>query len=229
MKDFIIIVAGGSGTRFGSATPKQFLPLNGRPVLMHTIERFDRACSDRPHFIRVVLPEDHIATWEALCKQHDFTVPHRVVMGGATRFHSVKNALSYCDYPHPDALILIHDGVRPLVSDHLILLARGTAARYGSAVPVVPVTDSVRQLDADGGSHIVDRSTLRAVQTPQCFNLEKLQKAYAQPYNPLFTDDASVYESMYHEPVALFDGDPKNIKITHPADLAVAEMLMQNE
>ena len=124
---------------------------------------------------------------------------------------------------------MIHDGVRPLVAPHLVGTAFLTSLAHGSAVPVVPVTDSVRQLDADGGSHTVDRATLRAVQTPQCFNLEKLQKAYSQPYDPRFTDDASVYESMYHEPVALFEGDPKNIKITHPADLAVAEMLMKNE
>ncbi|MBR4219283.1 MAG: 2-C-methyl-D-erythritol 4-phosphate cytidylyltransferase [Bacteroidales bacterium] len=223
MKTYVIIVAGGSGTRFGGPIPKQFLPLAGRPVLMHTIDAFTGFADE----IIVVLPQAHHATWQQLCQQHDYSVPHRVVTGGDTRFHSVKNALDTITEAHPDALVAVHDGVRPLVSRELIGRVMHAAAQGGGAIPVVPVTDSIRHLDANGGSHPVVRSALRAVQTPQCFHLNALMQAYQFPTTNDVTDDAMQFELLGHS-VALVDGDARNIKITGPADLAIAEMLMNN-
>ena len=230
MKTIAIIVAGGSGTRFGASMPKQFLALMGKPVLMHTIEAFgknrDGSFDDKSHMeIIVTLPEEQMGLWHDLCREHGFTVPHRVVPGGKTRWHSVKNALdSISDFAGVD-VIAVHDGVRPLASDELIDRCLTTARRQGSAIPVVPLNDSVRQMDADGGSRALDRSSLRAVQTPQVFDARLLIEAYRQPYDPTFTDDASVVERHGHD-VTLVDGDPVNLKITRPMDLALAEYLM---
>ncbi len=230
MKTIAIIVAGGSGTRFGASMPKQFLALMGKPVLMHTIEAFgknrDGSFDDKSHMeIIVTLPEEQMGLWHDLCREHGFTVPHRVVPGGKTRWHSVKNALdSISDLAGVD-VIAVHDGVRPLASAQLIDRCLTTARRQGSAIPVVPLNDSVRQMDADGGSRALDRSSLRAVQTPQVFDARLLIEAYRQPYDPTFTDDASVVERHGHD-VTLVDGDPVNLKITRPMDLALAEYLM---
>lgn len=223
MKNHIVIVAGGSGTRFGGPIPKQFMLLSDRPVLMHTISAFANLADD----IVVVLPEAHRSTWATLCQKHAFDVPHRVVAGGESRFHSVKNALDSMADTEADELVAIHDGVRPLVSRRLIEATLQAAAVHGGAIPVVPVTDSIRQLDAHGGNHPVVRSTLRAVQTPQCFHLAALRQAYALPFDETITDDAMTYERL-GKSVVLVDGDPTNIKITDPADLAIAEMLMNH-
>lgn len=225
MKTIAIIVAGGSGTRFGAQLPKQFLDLGGKPILMRTIEVFELALIDSDHDIIVTLPEEQMGLWHDLCREHGFTVPHRVVPGGKTRWHSVKNAIdSISDLAGVD-VIAVHDGVRPLASDELIDRCLTTARRQGSAIPVVSLNDSVRQMDADGGSRALDRSSLRAVQTPQVFDARLLIEAYRQPYDPTFTDDASVVERHGHD-VTLVDGDPVNLKITRPMDLALAEYLM---
>ena len=230
MKTIAIIVAGGSGTRFGASMPKQFLALMGKPILMHTIEAFgknrDGSFDDKSHMeIIVTLPEEQMGLWHDLCREHGFTVPHRVVPGGKTRWHSVKNALdSISDLARVD-VIAVHDGVRPLASAQLIDRCLTIARRQGSAIPVVPLNDSVRQMDADGGSRALDRTSLRAVQTPQVFDARLLIEAYLQPYDPTFTDDASVVERHGHD-VTLVDGDPVNLKITRPMDLALAEYLM---
>ena len=222
MRTIAIIVAGGSGTRFGAELPKQFLELGGRPVLMRTISAFGGGFSD----VIVTLPEGQMALWRELCERYGFAVPHRVVAGGETRWHSVKNALdSIGDISDVD-IIAVHDGVRPLVTAEVISRTVDAARRDGAAIPVVMLNDSVRQVEK-GASHALDRSTLRAVQTPQVFDARVLMAAYGQPFESTFTDDASVVERAGHS-VTLVEGDPQNLKITRPMDLALAEYLLNN-
>ena len=222
-KHTILIVAGGRGTRMGGPQPKQFLELAGRPVLMHTLEAFDRW--DASARLIVVLPEDQIETWKRLCEAHVFGRIHRVVAGGETRFHSVRNGL---DAVASDGLIAVHDGVRPLVAPSVIAACFAAAADGGAAVPVVPVVESVREVDADGGSRPVDRTRLRVVQTPQVFRADVLRAAYRLPYDPRFTDDASVVEAS-GVAVRLVPGNRENIKLTTPMDLLLAEQLMRRK
>ena len=222
-KHTILIVAGGRGTRMGGPQPKQFLELAGRPVLMHTLEAFDRW--DASARLIVVLPEDQIDTWKRLCEAHVFGRIHRVVAGGETRFHSVRNGLGAVA---SDGLIAVHDGVRPLVAPSVIAACFAAAADGGAAVPVVPVVESVREVDADGGSRPVDRTRLRVVQTPQVFRADVLRAAYCLPYDPRFTDDASVVEAS-GVAVRLVPGNRENIKLTTPMDLLLAEQLMRRE
>ena len=224
MKKYAIIVAGGKGSRFGSDIPKQFLALNGKPVLMHTIEKFSNCDA---HII-VALPQAQIEDWNTLCKEHNFTIQHKVVAGGAARFHSVKNALD-CITPAEGDLIAVHDGVRPLVSKDIIEETYRVASEKGAAIPAIEVTDTIRQLCNDNSSSItLLRSSLRAVQTPQTFNAKLLKTAYEAPFSEAFTDDASVIEAQGHS-VTLTQGSPKNIKITHSIDLIIAEELLRNE
>lgn len=222
-KHTILIVAGGRGTRMGGPQPKQFLKLAGRPVLMHTLEAFDRW--DASARLIVVLPEDQIDTWKRLCEAHVFGRIHRVVAGGETRFHSVRNGLGAVA---SNGLIAVHDGVRPLVAPSVIAACFAAAADGGAAVPVVPVVESVREVDADGGSRPVDRTRLRVVQTPQVFRADVLRAAYCLPYDPRFTDDASVVEAS-GVAVRLVPGNRENIKLTTPMDLLLAEQLMRRE
>ena len=217
---YVIIVAGGSGKRMDASIPKQFLLLNDKPVLMHTCETFYRLSHSLS--LIVVLPEEHIATWEALCETYSFKIPHQIVAGGAERFFSVKNALE--TIPHNEGLVAIHDGVRPLVSHKTILTAFDAAMLYGNAIPVIPVIESVREL-SETGNHIIDRSKLQLIQTPQVFKSTLICKAYEQDYSEAFTDDASVLEKM-GEKIVLTKGNPENIKITRPIDLIIAEALM---
>ena len=226
----IIIVAGGSGTRMGGETPKQFLLLAGKPLLMHTITRFREALPAAR--LTVVLPQTYITHWAALCEEHAFEPELTVVAGGKNRFESVKNGLpsvSDCDY------IGVHDGVRPLASVELIGRTLEQAQNFGAAIPVVELTDSLREvifcnecqnLSEVIGSQPVDRNRLRAVQTPQFFRAQMLLTAYGQDFSPSFTDDASVVESAGYT-VTLAEGDPANIKVTTPVDLAVAEALLK--
>ena len=222
-KHTILIVAGGRGTRMGGPQPKQFLELAGRPVLMHTLEAFDRW--DASARLIVVLPEDQIDTWKRLCQAHVFGRIHRVVAGGETRFHSVRNGLGAVA---SNGLIAVHDGVRPLVAPSVIAACFAAAADGGAAVPVVPVVESVREVDADGGSRPVDRTRLRVVQTPQVFRADVLRAAYCLPYDPRFTDDASVVEAS-GVAVRLVLGNRENIKLTTPMDLLLAEQLMRRK
>lgn len=221
---YAIIVAGGQGTRFGSDTPKQFLPLKGMPVLMHTIQKFAK-CNAK---IIVVLPQAQIEMWKTLCDTHAFGTPHSVVSGGNSRFGSVKNALDTIT-PQAGDLVAVHDGVRPLVTQDIIEEAFHTAEACGTAIPTVEVTDTTRQLSSDGtSSKVLFRSSLRAVQTPQTFDASLLKQAYNTPFSDTFTDDASVVEAAGHS-VTLTHGSPQNIKITHPIDLLIAEELLKNE
>lgn len=220
MKKFAIIVAGGSGSRFGSTLPKQFVPLCGMPVLMRTIKAF--ADYDAGIDIIVALPSEHMTLWGDLCSSRGFSVSHRVVEGGASRFESVRNALF--SITETEGLVAVHDGARPLVSRQVIAASFDTAERCGTAIPSVPVTDSIRQLDRNG-SHNVSRESLVAVQTPQTFRVEILKEAYTTAFSPLFTDDASVVE-FRGTPVTLYPGDVNNIKITHPMDINTAEWIL---
>ena len=219
MDRYAILVAGGKGLRMGSDIPKQFLPLRGRPVLMHTIDVFRRTYPDI-HII-LVLPREQQDYWRQLCGQHDYDVELCVADGGETRFHSVHNGLSLI----PDdarGVVGVHDGVRPFVSPETIRRCFVAAEEFGAVVPVVPVVETVRQLLADGSSMTVDRNAYRLVQTPQTFDIQLLKKAYGQPFDPFFTDDASVVEAMGH-PIKLVEGNNENIKLTNPADLKLAE------
>lgn len=227
MKTVVVIVAGGSGTRFGAQLPKQFLELDGKPILMRTVESFDQALAGCDHEILVVLPAEQTDLWRELCERHAFIVTHRVVHGGESRWHSVKNALDAINDPAGVDIIAVHDGVRPLASSALIGRVLGASRRDGAAIPVVTLNDSVRQV-VDDKSHALDRSSLRAVQTPQAFEASLLLAAYRQPFDPTFTDDASVVERAGHV-VTLVEGDPRNLKITRPMDLALAEYLLNHD
>ena len=221
--DYIIIVAGGKGLRMGGDLPKQFMPLHGKPVLMHTIERF-RAYSDELKII-LVLPHEQQDYWRQICQKHNFTVEHTVVDGGQTRFHSSQNGVAAV----PDdatGVIGIHDGVRPFVSEETIARCFEAARQFGAALPVLPVTDTLRRVTDDGGYN-VQRNNYRTVQTPQTFDAQLLKQAFKQPYSDNFTDDASVVEALGHK-VTMVDGNRENIKLPTPFDLVVAEALIKN-
>ena len=222
MKRYAIIVAGGKGLRMGGELPKQFIPIKGRPVLMRTLDTF-HACDESIQII-LVLPRDHQDYWRELCAQYQFAVPHRIADGGATRFHSVQNGLSLVDAP--EALVAVHDGVRPFVSHEVISRCYAEAEARGAVVPVIPVVETVRQLTGEG-SVTVDRNAYRLVQTPQTFRATLLRRAYEQPYTDAFTDDASVVEAL-GEAVTLVDGNRENIKLTTPFDLIVAKALVDS-
>ena len=226
MRTIAIIVAGGSGTRFGAELPKQFLALGGLPILMRTIEAF-HGNRDSSFDVIVTLPAAQMGLWHDLCARHGFAVPHRVVAGGETRWHSVKSALDSIGDPAGVDVIAVHDGVRPLATPDLINRVIDAAHRDGAAIPVVMLNDSVRQVSGEG-SHALDRSSLRAVQTPQAFEAKLLLDAYSLPYQPTFTDDASVVECAGHA-ITLVEGDPRNLKITRPMDLVLAEYLMNQD
>lgn len=225
MEKIALIVAGGTGTRMGNQLPKQFLEVAGRPLLMHTLALFSHF--DPSARLLLVLPESHHALWQELCRQYGFNLPHRVIGGGHTRFHSVKNGLETTE---GDGIVFIHDGVRPLVSPETLSRCLETALIHGNAIPAVPVSESVRQCDEafpkGGPSHPVDRSRLVLIQTPQTFRLSLIRQAYQQDDSPEFTDDASVLEKT-GTIIRLVEGNRENIKITWPADLRLAEALLK--
>lgn len=220
MKKYIIIVAGGSGTRMNNVVPKQFLELQGKPVLMHTIEKFTTAISEIN--VVVVLSSQYTEQWELLCKKHNFTIPIQLTDGGETRFHSVRNGLKLVP---ENCIVGVHDAARPLVSVQTIVNAFETAEQKGNASPAIPLTESVRVIESDNNK-AVDRTNYFIVQTPQCFQSNLLKKAFLQEYRPAFTDDASVVEAM-GETINLIEGNRENIKITTPQDLIIAEALMK--
>jgi 2-C-methyl-D-erythritol 4-phosphate cytidylyltransferase len=222
-KNYAIIVAGGSGSRMQSALPKQFLLLNGLPVLMHTIKAFEQT-SVKPDII-LVLPAGYHDYWGELCHTYNFTTPHLLVAGGQTRFHSVKNGLD--QILQDDALIAVHDAVRPLTSGHIIETSYQHAWQYGNAVTAVKSRDSVRQLVNHTSVSLI-RNQIYLIQTPQTFKAGLLKKAYEQPYSEKFTDDASVVEQQGIE-IQLTEGDYQNIKITFPEDIAIAELLLNKK
>lgn len=220
MKKFVIIVAGGSGQRMGADLPKQFLELCGKPILMHTLQRF-YDFDDQAEII-LVLPETQQQLWQALCLQYSFTIPHQVVAGGATRFHSVQNGLQLVREP---GLVMIHDGVRPLVSEDTLNRCCRMALEQGNAIPILPVNESLRLLKGPKNM-AVDRSLYVSVQTPQTFLSGQILMAFEMPYEPTFTDDASVAERAGFA-IHMVEGNTENIKITTPTDLVIAEAFLK--
>lgn len=221
--DYVIIVAGGRGTRMGSDLPKQFLPVGGKPVLMRTIERFYEYSNDLN--IIVVLPKDQQDYWKGLCEKHNFTIPHKIADGGASRFESSKNGLALVP-DDEEGVVAFHDGVRPFVSTDVIDRCFEMAHEEYTAVPVIPVTDTLRHVDSrTKNTFTVDRNLFRAVQTPQVFDISLAKQAFNQPERKGFTDDASVIESLGVN-VNTVEGNKENIKITTPFDLKVAEILI---
>lgn len=219
MQLYVVIVAGGSGKRMGAEIPKQFLELAGRPVLMHTIERF-KSFNDAIEII-TVLPENQLRHWVDLQKLHSFTISQTLVKGGSHRFFSVKNGLKFVSIP---GLVAIHDGVRPFVSLDTIKRCFETAEKLGNAIPSVSPTESLRIL-SEQGSIPVNRQKVRQIQTPQVFNAALIKNAYLQEYKFEFTDDATVLENT-GEKINLIDGNRENIKITNPEDLLISSALL---
>lgn len=216
----VLIVAGGKGLRMGGEIPKQFLPVGGKPVLMRTIEAFYQY--DPLINIILVLPGEQQDYWKELCKEYFFTIPCKLADGGETRFRSVKNGLAFvCD----DGLVGVHDGVRPFVSQEVIIRCFSVAEKEHAVIPVVEMVETVRCLCNSNKSVTVNRDNYRLVQTPQVFSASLLKKAYTQPYSCNFTDDASVVEAL-GENICLVEGNRENIKLTTPFDLKIAEALL---
>ncbi len=220
MKKFVLIVAGGSGSRMNSVVPKQFMIISGKPVLMHTVKRFYDF--DPSSEIIVVLPKEQISTWNKLCDDYRFRIMHSVAEGGSVRFESVRNGLLKIE---GEGLVAIHDGVRPLVSPETIGRCFETAEIKGNAVPVMPVNESLRKVEGDINI-AVDRSEFVSVQTPEVFRISEIKEAYKSDYKDTFTDDAGVLEHAGFK-INLVEGNKENIKITHPVDIIIAETLIK--
>jgi len=218
MQEYAIIVAGGTGSRMKSDIPKQFIDVNGLPILMHTIRAFRRYSGKLS--IILVLPQNQFEFWNNLCTRYAFNENYQLIAGGETRFHSVKNGLKVIN--HGPSLVAVHDGVRPVISDEIIAASFKTAAEYGTAVTAVALKDSIRSVNTNGGNAALDRSSFRLIQTPQTFKLDWMIKAFDQPYQDHFTDCASVLEAAGY-PIHLIEGSYTNIKITSPEDLIWAE------
>ena len=221
-KDYIIIVAGGKGQRMGSSVPKQFLLLCGKPVLMHTIEAFHSYSTNLE--IILVLPEEQQTHWKELCEEYGFTTPHTVVSGGSTRFESSRNGISIIP-DDADGVVGIHDGVRPLVSAAVIDRCYESARENYAAIPVMPLTDTLRFVGESGCGRNVLRSDYVIVQTPQVFDIALAKRAFSLPYKESFTDDASVVEDLGCQ-VSVVEGCRENIKLTTPFDMKVAEAIL---
>jgi 2-C-methyl-D-erythritol 4-phosphate cytidylyltransferase len=219
VKQAVIFVAGGTGTRMGSPLPKQFLTLNNTPILIHTLRNF--YSFNRNFEMVVVMHHDYISFWKDLCLQFEDVPEHTVVAGGEERFHSVKNGIEAVssDVKH----IAIHDAVRPLVSHETLTRCFNALNEHNAVVPAIPINDSIREVHGVLNKS-VDRSLYKRIQTPQCFESTMLKEAYSKPFSPLFTDDASVVEANDHS-VFLVEGNLENIKITSPIDLIVGESL----
>lgn len=220
---YTIIVAGGSGSRMKSEIPKQFLPLNGKPILIHTVEKFLQIPDIQ---VIVVLPKNDIEYWNEITASNEIIQSFKdsivITVGGASRFQSVKNGLSNIK---TDGLVAVHDGVRPLINIEIIQKSYEVAAEKGTAVTSVWVKDSVRQFDENGESVALDRTKLKLIQTPQTFQVSLMKKAFEVEEQAFFTDCASVLE-FTGEKITLIDGAYENIKITTPEDMLVAEAFL---
>lgn len=219
MRKFVIITAGGSGSRMGNSLPKQFLLLKNKSILWHTITAFLNAYSD--FFFIIVLPKEYLDAGESLINELTIADQSKIVIGGETRFHSVQNGLKLVN---ESAVVFVHDGVRCLVTPDLIKRCFEQAILLGSAIPAVASTDSVR-IDEGEAHHAIDRTKVRIVQTPQTFLSDIILPAFDQVYNQSFTDEASVVEA-FGKPVFLIEGEYQNIKITRPVDLIIAETII---
>ena len=220
-KIYAVIVAGGCGSRMGASIPKQFLEIEGVPVLQRTISRFVDALPKVS--IITVLPRQHFEMWKSLCIKYNFNVPQTLIEGGHTRFHSVRNALDIIS--DPEAVVMIHDGVRPLMSNDLVRRMAESAQKGVAAVPVMPVTDTLRYQDARQPDP--DRGQIDAVQTPQVFIAEDIKSAYTNAYDTSFTDDVSV-ALRAGLGIKRIPGEKYNIKLTTPEDMIVASLLISS-
>jgi len=218
MQKVALIVAGGKGDRMNTDIPKQFLILNGTPILIHTLKQFS-------HFeeIVLVLPYSQFEYWRELCSTYNFTQKHILVAGGTSRFYSVKNGLEQID---ENSVIAIHDGVRPLISTKLIDSLITKTKNGVGIIPIVPLKDSIRKVEGENSTHL-DRSNLYKVQTPQCFLIKDIKEAYKQEFSDTFTDDASVFEAKGRGRISTLLGEEKNLKITTKEDLTIANKFMQ--
>ena len=224
MKKYLIVVAGGKGMRMGGEMPKQFQLLGGKPVVMVTLERLHAI--DPTMQIILVLPAEHFELWKELCKEHSFAVPLLLAQGGTTRFHSVQNGLAQVD-DIDEALVGVHDGVRPFVSERVLDDCYREAWIHGAAIPMIDIQDSLRHIvGVNGVTEVVPRDRYRLVQTPQVFRLSLLRRAYEQRFVESFTDDASVVEALGEQVVGV-DGNRENIKLTTPFDLMVAKTIIE--
>jgi 2-C-methyl-D-erythritol 4-phosphate cytidylyltransferase len=219
MKKTAIIVAGGTGQRMGATVPKQFLAIEGKSILLHTVNQFVAAFADI-NFV-IVLPADYIQEGQNLIESSGLTQIVQFTAGGETRFQSVKNGLAHVT---PDAIVFVHDAVRCMLTPALIQSCYHQAVEKGSAIPAVSSTDTIRILEG-AKHHVVHRENVMMIQTPQTFNAALLIKAFEQAYQPSFTDEANVLEASGTE-VYLIDGEYENIKITRPLDLAIAEFIL---
>lgn len=222
IREYALVVAGGKGTRIPGTLPKQFLPLNGRPILLHTLDAFHRYNTQLP--VVLVLPADDRDTWVRITQEHQVHNSITLVDGGETRFQSVRNGLAVLS---GDGLVAIHDGVRPLISEDIIGASFRLAAAHKTAIAAVRLKESIRMTDQDT-TRAVDRSRFRLIQTPQTFDLSLIRKAYQQKEDATMTDDASVAERAGFS-ISLFEGSYENIKITTPEDLVVAEALLKQK
>jgi 2-C-methyl-D-erythritol 4-phosphate cytidylyltransferase len=215
----VIITAGGIGRRMGRNVPKQFIKLADKPILIHTLERF---YSFNPSVeLIITLPDEWISYWQELLINFQCDIPHQVISGGKERYHSIKNALNFCHGTY----ILIHDGVRPFVSNETLANCFSEVISKGQVIPIVPIKESIREITINGDSKSVMRKNYCLVQTPQCFKREVLQQAYENPYKESITDDASLVElAGFH--IHLIEGNEENIKITTAMDLLIAEQLL---
>lgn len=218
MNKSVIIVAAGAGLRMNANVPKQFMELDGKPILMHTIRRFYEY--DARITIILVLSGNEIETWDSLLKNHSFTIKHTIIKGGEKRFHSVKKGLSAIT---EKCIVAIHDGVRPFCSLALIKKCFDEAEKKSNAIPAIPIFETIRKVEGERNL-IVDRDNFRIIQTPQCFDSYLLIKAYQNSSDENFTDDASVFESDGNK-INLVDGEKNNIKITIQEDLIIASAL----
>lgn len=219
-KLYAIIVAGGEGRRFGSKVPKQFLELNQKPVIVHTIDKF-LALKESPEIV-IVLPDSYKSWWREWCFRNGYDFKHQLVSGGITRFHSIKNALQRVTEP---SIVAVHDGVRSLVTTEHLQTLYQLAQGCDALVPVIKPVDSMRVVDKSGGSRAVDREAYLMVQTPQLFKSEVLIEGYNLPYSPSFTDDASVVEALGVE-ITTTLGERENFKITKREDFELARAIL---
>jgi len=222
MKRSVVIVGGGIGSRMGSETPKQFLDLSGKPVIIWTIEKF--VSFDPDIKVILVLPESHMIVWHELIAKYKIARKVRTTGGGATRYHSVSQGLAHVGH---NEIVAIHDAVRPLVTLETLERCYNDAEKFGSAIPVIDTEDSLREIRNEK-SQIIDRNMIKRVQTPQAFQAKKLLTAYENCVELNYTDDATVYESYFGE-VHLVEGDTENIKITFPSDMKIAEAILSRQ
>lgn len=224
MEKYAVIVAGGTGSRMNSKLPKQFIEIGSLPILMHTLLQFNKA--DTNIKIILVLPENQIDVWNNLCEKYEFDASNvRIVIGGSSRFQSCKNGIFAIE--NENAIVAIHDAVRPFVSTHIIEKGYQLAAELGNAICAVQSKDSARIINENGANSSIERKQLRLIQTPQVFQLKNLKLAYSVPEQDIFTDDASVVEAAGFS-INLFEGDYKNIKITTPEDHTLAEVYLKH-